>query len=297
MPKITIIGSDSYIATHFYNAIKGEYIIDLFSRVASQKENEQIQPDLFELNKNNFLDSDIVINFAAIVHRPEIKNPEIYKNINTTLPLHLAKESKKAGVKHYIQMSTIAVYGNVNFINELTPEFPETLYGISKLNADKKLLKMANQDFIVSIIRPPMVYGGKKVPGNMMRLIKLVRKKIPLPFSNIKNERAFIHIYNLVQALELCVKYEIEGKIIPCDENTASTPQLVSLIASELGQRVMLFKLPYFVTKFIKLIKTEVYSKLFGSLKVEISQNLLDNGYKPKYDIQEGIKEMIKLNK
>lgn len=76
------------------------------------------------------------------------------------------------------------MFGSASRISETTPERPQTYYGSSKLKADKELMAMSDREFKAAIIRPPMAYGGGMAPGNMLRLIRLVNKHIPLPFGS-----------------------------------------------------------------------------------------------------------------
>ena len=79
----------------------------------------------------------------------------------------LAQKAKQAGVRQFVQMSTIAVFGSASRISATTPEKPQTYYGSSKLKADKELVAMSDREFRTAIIRPPMAYGGGMAPGNM----------------------------------------------------------------------------------------------------------------------------------
>lgn len=294
MSNITIIGSDSFIASNFILTNQERFSIKLFSRIESGKIGEIIKPDLFEISQLDFNNCDYVLNFAAIVHQPGLKDNSLYEKINTKLPIHLANEAKKAGVKHFIQMSTIAIYGNTSNININTPENPVNIYGQTKLIADKNLLALQDETFKVSIIRPPMVYGGGNAPGNMMKLIKFAQKGLPLPFKGVKNSRDFIHVQNLVQALNIVIDNSIKGIVIPTDKKPVSTEKILIFVKKYSRTRVRLIKVPMFIILLLKKIKPELYNKVFGSLNV--SCNLADNIYKPSLFIEDGIKEMILLN-
>ncbi|MBI9065669.1 MAG: NAD-dependent epimerase/dehydratase family protein [Salinivirgaceae bacterium] len=289
MTKISIIGSDSFIATQFHNSIENEENIKLFSRQSSGKQNEIVK-DLFQITANNFIGAEVVINFAAIVHQPKLKDEAIYKKVNTELPIHLAKEAKKAGVKHFIQMSTVAVYGNVTSIDENMLENPVNIYGKSKLNADNALLAMQNENFKVSIIRPPMVYGGGNAPGNLMSLIRAAQKGIPMPFKGVNNARDFIHVSNLVQALNLVVANTITGVAIPTDNSPVSTEAIINFVKLHSSKRVRQIQIPKFAHVLVKKMLPSIYTKVFGDLRVQCN---LPDTYQPKYGIEEGLKEMV----
>lgn len=71
-----------------------------------------------------------MINFAAIVHRPEEKNKELYDDVNYRMACLLAQKAKQAGVRQFVQMSTIAVFGRASRISAATPESPQTYYAV-----------------------------------------------------------------------------------------------------------------------------------------------------------------------
>jgi UDP-glucose 4-epimerase len=291
MKKIAIVGSDSFIAMHFYNEIAEKQNIKLFSRISSLKQNEIVK-DLFQISSSDLDGIEVVLNFAAIVHQPKIADEHLYKKVNTELPIHLANEAIKAGVKHYIQMSTIAVYGDVSKININTPENPLNLYGISKLNADNELIKMQNENFKVTIIRPPMVYGGGLAPGNMQKLIRFAQKGIPLPFKGINNLRDFIHVRNLVQALNCVTENNLVGVIIPTDQDPVSTSKILTVAKTYSSSKIRQIAIPKFMLALLRIVLKRIYNKLYGNLLVEC--NLSQEIYLPKYTIEDGIREMVK---
>jgi UDP-glucose 4-epimerase len=293
MENLVIIGSDSFIATQFYNSIASKDEVKLFSRQFSGKPNEQIK-NLFQINEGDLKGSSVIINFAAIVHQPKLNDEKLYKKINTDLPIHLAMEAKKAGVKHFIQMSTIAIYGSVTSISENSIEQPNNLYGASKLAADKALLAMQDENFNVSIIRPPMVYGGGKAPGNLLKLVKFAQKGIPLPFKNVNNARDFIHVLNLVDAMNVVITNKIYGIVIPTDENSVSTETIINHIKKYSSKKIRQFAIPTIIQILIKGVVPSIYNKVFGDLRIEC--NLPSEIYMPKFTIEKGIKEMTQTN-
>lgn len=291
MINIAILGSDSFIASQFFNSIEYKENIKLYSCQASRKKNEIVKEDLFKISSADFKGSDVVINFAAIVHQPDLNDDALYKKVNTDLAIHFAREAKKAGVRQFIQMSTIAVYGNVNSIDIYSPENPGNIYGATKLTADKALMTLQDKTFKVSIIRSPMVYGGGNAPGNMMKLIQFAQKGFPLPFKGVKNKRDFIHVLNLVNSLTVVIENKKNGIILPTDKKAVSTSEIIDLVKVNSLNPVRQIRVPKFILAVGKKLIPSIYNKIFGSLKVEC--NLSEEIYKPKFTIEDGIKEMI----
>ena len=257
-----VIGSDSYVAQKYINFQKFNNLLGI-SRTTVSTKSEIIIHDLFSIDESYFYGRDIILNFAAIVHRPDIKDAFIYDEINYKLTTLNAQKAKNAGVKFFLQMSTIAVYGNSQNISINSSYQPQTPYGISKLKADEALLKMQDDNFKVAIIRPPMVYGGGKAPGNMLRLINLANKGIPLPFKGINNKRDFIHVNNLIQYLSVIAEKQLDGIHLVSDHQPVSTEYLLNTISKYLDKKVPLVKIPKIGLKLLKKFRPKDYEKLF----------------------------------
>lgn len=292
--KILIIGSDSFIAQKFISFSYGNSVRGI-SRTLAKSSNEVVEHDFFSLSESHFVEIDVVFNFAAIVHHPEIKDVKIYDEVNCKLTLLNAQKAKQADAKLFIQMSTIAVYGNASEISVTTPYSPQNPYGISKLKADVELLEMQDDKFKVAIIRPPLVYGGGRAPGNMMRLIKLADKGIPLPFKRMNNQRDCINVHNLVQYLAIIAEKQLDGVHLVSDHEPVSTECLLNTIAYYLGKKIPLFKIPDYGLKLLSKIKPNEFEKLFGTLR--INTNFPYEELIHRYTVEEGIQEMVEWYK
>lgn len=189
----------------------------------------------------DFARYDVVINVAGIAHikiKPKME-PLFYK-VNRDLAVNLAKKAKAEGVKQYIYLSSMNVYGDINDeINRGTNPSPENFYGNSKLQADLLLQELNEVDFKVISIRPPVVYG-KGCKGNYNILEKIARWSFVFP--DYKNIRSMIYIGNLCEFVELIIANEERGIYHPQNKDYISTSELVELIAGEFGKKIYLVK-------------------------------------------------------
>lgn len=189
---------------------------------------------------------DAVIHCAAIVHKKEKDYENQYDSVNYTLTANLAHKALKSGVKHFIFMSTMAVYGvSEGEINKSTPLLPKTLYGKSKLKAENYINKLNSDSFKVTVIRPPMVYG-KDCPGNYRLLSRLAHITPVIP--DTSNKKSLIYIENLACFVSEIVEKGIRGIFMPMDGEYISTSKLMRFISKKpvskaLGRFVMLFPL------------------------------------------------------
>lgn len=263
MKRILITGASSYV---------GGGLATFLAKFPEKYELEKISLRSGEWTELDFVNYDVIVHVAAIVHKQE--NPEMeskYYEINTNLTVEIAKKAKEAGVKQFIFMSTMAVYGEDGaldkkvIISKDTIPSPKSLYGMSKLEAEKKLNILNDLNFKVVIVRPPMIYG-ENCPGNYSKL-KEFALKTPI-FPKIDNERSMLNISELCKFLKRYIDDEVSGLLLPQDERYINTSKLVQEIAKNNGKKVYLSSgLGWLVVSFFKNVK--IVQKMFGNLTYE----------------------------
>jgi UDP-glucose 4-epimerase len=252
MKKILITGANSYIGTSFKNWISkypDKYSVDMIS----------LRDDHWK--EKSFERYNVVFHTAAIVHVRENDSTKYFK-INRDLTLDVANKAKKEGVKHFIFLSTMGVYGTeTGYIKEDTVPAPKSPYARSKYEAEKLLLKMNSNDFNVAILRPPLVYG-KDCKGNYSRLAKIALKLPVIP--DIKNKRSMIYVDNLSEFTRLLIDHSEGGLYFPQDKDYVNTTELLKIIAKAHGKNIKVtILLKWTVAIGVKFSKT--FRKVFGS--------------------------------
>ena len=281
---ILVTGARGYIGNAFIEKYQHIYRIKSFSLMRGGLE---------DLDLSGI---DTVLHLAALVHQKKELPYKEYEQINIHYPIELAKKAKGNGVKQFIFMSTIAVYGNhCSNLSEDTICNPLTNYGKSKLKSENALLALQDENFIISIIRPPMVYG-MDAPGNIKSLVSLIKKLPVLPFAKIDNKRSFVFIGNLIALIDTIIKRKASGIFLAGDDKAISTTYLSKMISTQLNQKKYFIKLPLFIV-FLKMFKPSLYNKLYDSLEVDNSHTKKVLGFKNPYTSEEGIKYMIKGEK
>ena len=279
--NILLTGSNGYLGSTFLNQYKNKYSFEKFS-LLNQK-----------LKDINFDSIDIILHCAALVHQKVEHSYEKYHEINVDYPIKLAKLAKQNGVKQFIFISTIAVYGeDIQKLDENTTSNPITPYGKSKLEAENQLLELNDDNFVVSIIRPPMIYG-KNAPGNIDSLVKLVKKLPVIPLGKIDNKRSFISIQNLCYIIDEIITQKQNGIFLASDDEPLSTSKLIELIAKNLDKKIYLIKIPFFES-LLKLVKPSFHKRLYGSLEVDNTLTKEKLNLKNPYSVEDGIRVMIK---
>jgi nucleoside-diphosphate-sugar epimerase len=219
----------------------------------------------------NALDGcDTVFHLASTVHQAGISDFKIYKDTISDATKTLALQASKKGIKRFIYLSSMAVYGkncSELVLSEINASNPNTPYGQAKLKAEEELLKIQkNTDLEIVIIRPPLVYGPN-APGNYDRLKKLIKKVPILPFGRATKKRSFISVDYLCDFMIHCAKHpNAAGKVFNVTDPTPlSTRDLCSNIGDALNKKTWQIPIPRTLMRYgLTLCKQrDTYEKLF----------------------------------
>lgn len=282
MKKILITGKNSYVGTSLEKWLGNypdRYSIELIS----------LRNDSWR--EKDFSEYDAVVHVAGIAHvSSDPKMEEMYYKVNRDLTIETAKKAKAEGVKQFIFMSSIIVYGDSTsdkrVIDKNTVPTPSNFYGNSKLQAEEGIKILVNDNFKVVIIRPPMIYG-KDSKGNYPKLAK-VAQKLPF-FPDIENERSMLHIDNLCEFIKVMIDQEETGLFFPQNAEYVNTSELVNFIAQAHGHKIRMTRL--FNPTIKLLFNIGVVNKLFGNLVYEKSMSDYD---KVNYQVR-SFRESIEL--
>ena len=262
MKRILITGRGGYIGTSFEKWMSQwpeEYSIDTLDTKG-------------DWQSYDFSPYDVVFHVTGIAHVDAKADMEdLYYQVNRDLTIEAAQKAKAEGVKQFIFMSSIIVYGDSSKLGEKrvitkdTIPIPTNFYGNSKLQAEQGIQPLQDEHFKVVILRPPMIYG-KGSKGNYPKLARLARKTPVFP--DIENERSMLYIENLCEFIRLMIDNETRGIFFPQNKEYVKTAELVKTIAEVYGKKMRLTKV------FNGLIrwgskKVLAINKVFGSLVYE----------------------------
>lgn len=239
--RVLITGAGSYIGETFRSYAMEHYVENFSITVLDMLDSVW--------RKENFSSYDIVYHVAGIAHADvgsvseDVK--EKYYAVNTDLAMEVAEKAKAEGVKEFIFMSSMIVYGESapygreKVVNEHTAPAPANFYGDSKLQADMGVRQLADGKFKVVVLRPPMIYG-KGSKGNYSMLARLA-KKLPI-FPNVDNERSMLYIENLCEFLcqIMLVEDFKEDAVVLAPQNSewTKTIQMVEGISEVSGKKI-----------------------------------------------------------
>ncbi len=281
MKKVLITGSTGFVGNYFINKYKKKDDMKTFSFLKD------------DINTLDCDDIEVVFHLSALVHQMGGASLEEYEKVNVTQTLELAKKAKESGVKHFIFMSTVKVYGEEtdSVYTEDSICNPEDDYGKSKLKAELELQKLEDKSFKVSIVRTPIVYGYG-VKANIKSLVNLVKKVSILPFGKIENKRSMVYIGNLCHLVDVVIEQQKSGIFLASDDEPLSTSKLIEEIAKNLNKKIYLLKIPFFVS-LLKFVKPSFHKRLYGSLEVDNNITKERLNLKNPYSVEDGIRLMI----
>ena len=254
MTDILITGAHSYIGTAF---------ADFMSQWPQDYRVTMLDLHGEAWQQVDFSAYDTVLHVAGIAHRKETaENAHLYYEVNRDLAAKVAQKAKADGVKQFVFLSSMSVYGLVEgTITAYTPPIPRTHYGKSKLQAENLLAPLNDKDFTVSILRPPMVYGdGCK--GNYQSLIKLAKVLPVCP--DYQNQRSMVSIDTLCTYVKAVIDRPAGGIYFPQENDYICTCQMMADIAAHSGKKLPLTQLLNPAVSFLKL--TRKGRKAFGDL-------------------------------
>lgn len=227
-----------------------------------------------------------------------------FRKVNVEGTLNLASQAGGAGVKRFVYLSSIKVNGEQtvkgsSFREEDIPA-PVDAYGISKLEAEQGLQKIARETGLeVVVIRPPLIYGPG-VKGNFASMIKLVEDGLPLPLGAIHNKRSLLALDNLIDLIITCIDHPSAANeiFLAADGEDLSTSDLLRRVAEAMRKPSRLIPVPAALLQFGATIlgKKAMAQRLLGSLQVDISKTREVLGWEPPISVNEGLRRCFKNN-
>ncbi len=240
--RVLITGADSYIGNRFEAYARehygGNFQIDALDVTGD------------DWRKFDFSSYDTVFHVAGIAHADvgrvseEVKRR--YYAVNTDLAVEAARKAKESGVKQFVFMSSMIVYGEAGrygkkrVIDEHTVPGPANFYGDSKWRADKGVRELGSNVFHVAVLRAPMIYG-KGSKGNYPALARIAKRISIFPVVN--NNRSILYIDNLSEFLCQLILSGDGGIFFPQNREYANTGQLVREIGITVHKPVYTSKL------------------------------------------------------
>lgn len=303
--KVFITGITGFVGQNLKPYLAKDFDVQGISR---KKNHGGVTYEMF-LEENRPYDA--MVHLAGKAHDlKKTTNDSEYFEVNYELTKKLYDQFLSSDAQQFIYISSVkAVADSVDgILSEVEVPNPQTVYGKSKLAAEKYILEELKKlrdtstaclpDRLalsvtskkkVYILRPCMIHGpGNK--GNLNLLYKMVNKGIPYPLGAFQNKRSFVAIDNLNFIIEKLITLQPESGIYNiADDEPVSTITIVKLMAETLQKKSRILKVS---TEFINsLAKIGTFLKLpFNEEKLQkLTENYVVSNQK--------IKTALKINK
>ncbi len=187
---------------------------------------------------NELTNIDVIIHSAGLAHQFGEVSKEDFWKINVEGTKNVARLGVKLKARHFILISSVAVYGNVKKrggkegIDENFPCEPESLYAQSKLESEKAAIEICGQNKIpLTILRLATVIGEND-RGNTARLIKAIDKRLFIWIGKGENYKSLIYKNDVAGA---CLRVLDNKKSKTEVFNVSAEPVLMKTVVSEIS--------------------------------------------------------------
>jgi len=232
-----------------------------------------------------------------------------YVSINREGTRQLLEASKLAGVRRFVYLSSIKVFGEGSeaVLDERVEPFPETPYGKSKLAAERLVL---DGDYVAEpvVLRLSMVYGPSH-KGNLPRMIEAIANGRFPSLPEVGNQRSMVHVEDVVQAALLAAEKSaaVGQTYIVTDGHTYSTRQIYEWTCKVFGKRVPPLTVPIRLLKVLAkvgdgighvcgrrfIFDTDALNKLIGSASYSSKKIEQELGFHPKWNLRSALPDIV----
>ncbi|WNZ21701.1 NAD(P)-dependent oxidoreductase [Leptolyngbya sp. NK1-12] len=243
-------------------------------------------------------DADIVLHTAAIVWEEGDMNEFLHVNVGGTI--NMAKTAKDAGVRCFVNLSSVMVYG-YTYPDHVTEDGPfyqgNNPYCKTKLEAERHVMALNSPPrFGVINIRPSDVYGPRSLVWVVRPLHTMQQRKFFL-IDGGRNVMNHLYVDNLIDAIFLAIEQEAYGETFNITDGYETTWREYATRLAQIGRLPhSLPSLPSFLIKSLiklKLVDGSITPALINTMTrphaYSIEKARIQLGYQPKISLDEGM--------
>lgn len=254
--------------------------------------------------------------FEYVIHCAGVTKPERMEefhrgNVEFTEFFIKALLKTQPNFKKFIFISSLQAMGpgdprSMEPISEETDPKPFTPYGISKFEAEKRIMAIPGLDWI--IFRPTSVFGPRDTKF-IHQIIKLVKRGIAIRVGPRGQLVSFIYVKDLARALWDAVDMQVRNEIFCISDGTDYDPSDVNVyISKHLGIKTTQVKLPrpflmgvsYLRLGIARLFKKPLHVSPFKIREITSMNWRVDNtklktklNFEPKFTLESGILDAL----
>ena len=257
---------------------------------------------------NMFNGIDCVCHVAGLAHvfnRPNSLSTSFYA-VNVSGTVNVARAAVSAGVKHFIFISSVSVYGGVSLGKEESSEcHPEGPYALSKWQAERTLIDLCKKEKMnLTILRLATLYGEGD-PGNVGRLIQTLDKKRFLWIGDGSNRKSLLYKGDAARACVTVAQRPTSGvNIFNISAPPCTMREVVDGIGEALGKHPYPFRVPaplaLLLSWHLSRIPTRRLSGIHQTVKKWLAEDVYDTqcfeeayGFQTETSLKQGLKQEV----
>tara|TARA_Y100000590_G_scaffold297566_1_gene335364 strand:- start:1381 stop:2352 length:972 start_codon:yes stop_codon:yes gene_type:complete len=239
---------------------------------------------------------DEVFHLAALIGIPySYVSPLAYIKTNIEGTYNVIQSAKQLGTKNIMITSTSETYGSAQYVpmDEDHPKVGQSPYSATKIGADNLALSFYRSFGLpIKIVRPFNIYGPRQsaraiIPTIVSQILNGL-KKIKLGNLNVKRDLTFVKD-TVSGFIEISKQKKFNGDTVNIGMNKeVSIKELVGKISKILGKKIAIIS----DKKRLRPSKSEVNRLLCNNSKLKKNTK-----WKPKYNLDQGLKETIEWMK
>jgi len=301
--KVLVTGGAGFIASHIVDTLlsQGHEVSIMDNLIHGKKEYINTKAKFYEIDirDKNVVEIfkkeklDVLIHHAAqITVTNSITDPIYDADVNIMGTLNLLECARKTGVKKVIYPASAAIFGEPQYL-PIDEEHPLNMisgYGVSKHTVEHYLRiykELYDMDYVV--LRYSNVYGPRQDStgeGGVVAIFSenMSRNGSPYIFGDGEQIRDFVYVKDVARANLMAIESEKCGIYNVCTNEKVTINNLVNHFNVILKKDIK----PIFIPERMGDIKHSymTYKKINHDL-----------GWKPQYDILEGLKETLEYYK
>jgi nucleoside-diphosphate-sugar epimerase len=204
--------------------------------------------------------------------------------LNGALPAALAVAAERAGARHFIQLSSLSIFGDTEMIGQESAFAPVNHYGLSKAQAETDLAPLDTARFAVTRLRLPILYSAGNA-GKLGQLARLATQIGFIPSTQRDIRRSILSYANLATILCDLIERPASGPVFAADPGFME-PQAFAKLAP---RHVRVFRLPRFVVAIARIAVPSLARSLFQSSVIDPEQCHIPSHW-PLHSAESGLK-------
>jgi nucleoside-diphosphate-sugar epimerase len=260
MPHAVVTGATGFVGSHLVDLLlERGYRVTVTLRASSRprwlegKAVERLEVDF--AGPLTLPASDVVFHVAGVIRADRWEDYLAGNRDAAVRALEGARASR------FVHVSTLAVTGPGENVDETTPCAPISLYGKSKWEGEQEVLRRRGR-MPVTVVRPPVVYGPRDT--GLYDMYRTVAKGLR-PEIGDRKVVSLIHVRDLVEGiLRAAEAPEAENEVFLLSNRAAWTvSDLLGLIQKSIGRKAVRVRVPDRVVRFLGAV-VEDGAKLAG---------------------------------